>query len=156
MATLVALKEAGLPQPAAAYVVSPWADLSLSGDSLQTKAAVDPSLTPDGLHRRQKDYVGDGDPRTGRMSAIFADLTGLPPLLVQVGGNEILLDDATRLAARAATSGVRVTLEVTPDVPHVFVAFAALLDEAGAALDSAARFIRAALDSAAPDDDPHP
>ena len=154
MATLVALKDAGLPQPAGAYVVSPWVDLSLSGDSLETKAAVDPSLTPEGLRRRQRDYVGSGDPRSGSISPVFADLGGLPPLLIQVGGNEILLDDATRLAARAAMSGVRVTLEVTPDVPHVFVAFAATLDEAGVALDSGARFIRASLDDVAHDGHP--
>lgn len=154
MATLVALKAAGLPFPAAAYVVSPWADLSLSGDSLKTKAAADPSLTPEGLGRRQIDYVGSGDPRDAKVSAIFADLAGLPPLLIQVGGNEILLDDATRLAARAAASGVRVTLEVTPDVPHVFVAFAGMLEEADAALDSGARFIRTNLDDHLPDDGP--
>ena len=145
MAALVALKGTDVPLPAGAYLVSPWVDLSLSGASLETKAADDPSLTPDGLRRRQRDYIGNADPQEGSVSPIFAELAGLPPLLIQVGGNEILLDDATRLAARAATDGVRVTLEVTPDVPHVFVAFAGLMEEADAALNSGARFIRATL-----------
>ena len=116
-ATLVALKSADLPQPAAAYVISPWVDLTLSGASLDLKAPVDPSLTPDGLRLRARDYLGTQDPSLGTVSPVFADLTGLPPLLIQVGGNEILLDDSTRLAARAATDGVRVTLDVTPGVP---------------------------------------
>ncbi len=79
------------------------------------------------------------------MSPIFADLTGLPPLLVQVGSHEVLLDDATRLAVRAAADDVEVTLDVTPGVPHVFQAFAALLDEGAAALDRAGAFVRAHL-----------
>lgn len=77
------------------------------------------------------------------MSPVFADLTGLPSLLVQVGGNEILLADSTRIAARAAEDGVSVTLEVTAGVPHVFVGMVGLLDEAAAALDSGARFVAA-------------
>ena len=142
MAALVALKSTDLPLPAAAYVVSPWADLTLTGESLATKAAVDPALTPEGLARRAKDYLGSQDPRQGSISPVFADLSGLPPLLVQVGGKEILLDDSTRLATRAAADGVAVTLDVTPDVPHVFVGFAAILDEAAEALDRGGRFLR--------------
>jgi acetyl esterase/lipase len=113
-ATLVALKRAGLPLPSAAVMMSPWVDLTLSGDSMNEKAALDPALTPDGLRRRASDYVAAGDPADGLLSPIFADLTGLPPLLVQAGSHEILLDDATRLAARAAAADVAVTLQVTP------------------------------------------
>jgi epsilon-lactone hydrolase len=83
--------------------------------------------------------------QSGSISPVFADLTGLPPLLIQVGGNEILLDDSIRLAARAAADNVKVTLDVTPGVPHVFPAFAGLLAEADTALDSGARFIRSNL-----------
>jgi len=144
-ATLVALKRAGLPLPAAAVMMSPWIDLTLSGDSMSEKAALDPALTPDGLRRRVSDYVGASDPADGLLSPIFADLTGLPPLLVQVGSHEILLDDATRLAARAAAADVAVTLQVTPQVPHVFQAFASMLDEAGVALTNAGDFLRAHL-----------
>ena len=144
-ATLVALKSTDLPLPAAAYVISPWADLSLTGESLATKAAADPALTPAGLARRARDYLGAQDPRQGAVSPVFADLTGLPPLLIQVGGNEVLLDDSTRLATRAAADGVAVTLDVTPDVPHVFVGFAAMLDEAAEALDRGGLFLRSHL-----------
>jgi monoterpene epsilon-lactone hydrolase len=116
----VALTHAGLPQPTAAVLMSPWADLTPSGDSIRREAAVDPALTPEGLARRAVDYVADGDPAGELVSPIFADVTGLPPLLIQAGSHEILLDDATRLAARAAAADVPVTLEVTPGVPHAF------------------------------------
>jgi monoterpene epsilon-lactone hydrolase len=144
-ATLVALKHAGLPQPSGAVLMSPWADLTLSGQSINGKAAVDPALTPEGLRRRAVDYVADGDPTAELVSPIFADVAGLPPLLIQAGSHEILLDDATRLAARAAAADVAVTLEVTPGVPHVFQGFAAMLDEGDAALTSAGEFLRAHL-----------
>ena len=146
----MALKHAGLPQPTAAVLMSPWADLTLSGDSISGKAAVDPALTPDGLARRAADYLADGDPAEELVSPIFADLTGLPPLLIQAGSHEILLDDATRLAAHAAAADVAVRLEVTPGVPHVFQGFAAMLDEGDAALTSAGKFLRAHLAGARP------
>jgi monoterpene epsilon-lactone hydrolase len=117
--------------------MSPWAHLTLSGDSISAKAAVDPALTPEGLRRRAVDYVPDGDRTADLVSPIFSDLTGLPPLLIQAGSHEILLDDATRLASRAAAADVAVRLEVTPGVPHVFQGFAAMLDEGDAALISA-------------------
>jgi epsilon-lactone hydrolase len=147
LATTLTIMSTGLPRPAAIYVVSPWADLTTTGASMTTKADVDPSVTPDGLRRRARDYAADHDLADGRISPVFADLTGFPPLLIQVGGNEVLLDDATRLATRAAADGVQVTLEVTPDVPHVFVGFAGMLDEADEALTKAGQFIRANLDS---------
>jgi monoterpene epsilon-lactone hydrolase len=144
-ATLVALKHAGLPQPSAAVLMSPWADLTLSSESISVKAAVDPALTPEGLRRRAVDYVAAGDRMADLVSPMFADLTGLPPLLIQAGSHEILLDDATRLASRAAAADVAVRLEVTPGVPHVFQGFAAMLDEGDAALTSAGQFLRARL-----------
>lgn len=146
---LAAIREivaAGLPRPAGVYVASPWADLTTTGDSMTTKAEIDPALTPDGMRRRAREYATSHDLADASISPVFADLTGFPPLLIQVGGNEILLDDATRLAARAAADGTPVTLEVTPDVPHVFVGFAGMLDEAEQALANAGRFIRANLD----------
>jgi epsilon-lactone hydrolase len=144
-ATLTALNDAGLPQPSSAFLMSPWADLTLSGDSMTARAPADPALTPEGLKRRANDYVAGGDANDGLVSPVFADLAGLPPLLIQVGSHEILLDDATRLATRAAAGDVAVTLEVTPGVPHVFQAFAAILDEGDAALASAADFLRTHL-----------
>ena len=144
-AALVALKHTGMPQPTAAVLMSPWADLTLSGDSITGKAAIDPALTPEGLARRAADYLANSDPAGELLSPIFADLTELPPLLIQAGSHEILLDDATRLAARAAAADVAVRLEVTPGVPHVFQGFAAMLDEGDVALTSAGEFLRARL-----------
>jgi monoterpene epsilon-lactone hydrolase len=122
--------------------MSPYADLTLSGESIVEKAASDPILTPVGLRLRVPDYVGRGDASDPLISPIFADLSGLPPLLIQVGTSEILLSDAVRLAARAAKDDVPVTLDVTPGVPHVFQGFAGMLDEGSAALDRAAAFLR--------------
>jgi epsilon-lactone hydrolase len=149
LALLATLGDRGLPQPSCAVVFSPWADLTLSGWSVDEKAAVDPALTAAGLRRRATDYVGDANPADGLISPVFAELQGLAPLLIQVGSHEILLDDALRLAARAADNDVAVTLEVTPGVPHVFQGFAAMLDEGDAALTRAGAFIRHHLRSAA-------
>jgi acetyl esterase/lipase len=145
VATILALREASLPLPRCVYVMSPYADLTLSGETLDRKQEVDPLLTPDGLRARVPDYLGEAEASDPHVSPIFGDLTGLPPLLIQAGSHEILLSDALRLAARAAIFDVPVTLEVTPGVPHVFQAYAGLLDEARAALDRASDFLRAHL-----------
>jgi acetyl esterase/lipase len=139
IATLLAIRDRGLPLPSSAAVFSPWVDLTLSGQSPGTKSDVDPVLTAVGLRRRANDYTHGTDARAA--SPLFADLSGLPPLLIQVGSHEILLDDATRLAARAAHHDVAVELQVTPKVPHVFQGFAATLDEAEHALDAAGSFL---------------
>jgi acetyl esterase/lipase len=145
VALLLALREAGVPLPSCAYLMSPYVDLTLSGNTLAAKREVDPLLTPDGLHARVPDYVGGADAADPLISPVFGDLRDLPPLLIQVGSHEVLLSDALRLAARAAISDVPVTLEVIPGVPHVFQAYAGLLDEAGAALDRASDFLKAQL-----------
>jgi acetyl esterase/lipase len=142
IATLLALRERGTPFPSCAFVMSPYADLTLSGESLVEREAADPILTPDGLRLRVTDYVASADAADPRISPIFADLTGLPPLLIQVGSHEILLSDALRLATRAAKDDVPVTLEVVSGVPHVFQGFAAMLDEGDAALARAASFMK--------------
>ncbi|AWS48061.1 alpha/beta hydrolase [Streptosporangium sp. 'caverna'] len=147
LATLVKLKSEGLPQPSSAVLLSPWTDLTLSGASMTSKAAAEPVLSQEGLRGRAADYVGAGDTTDPLVSPVFADLTGLPPLLIQVGSNEILLDDATRLATAAAAADVAVTLEVTPEVPHVFQIFAAILEEGDAALTRAGAFLRAHFDA---------
>jgi acetyl esterase/lipase len=145
VATMLALQEAGLPMPSCALLMSPYADLTLSGDTLDEKQALDPVLTPEGLRIRAPEYVGGADAADPKISPIFGDLSGLPPLLIQAGSHEILLSDAVRLAGRAATSDVAVTLEVTPGVPHVFQGFSGLLDEAGAALERGSDFLRTRL-----------
>jgi epsilon-lactone hydrolase len=142
MATLLALRAAGTPLPSCAFLMSPYVDLTLSGETVAEKQAVDPVLTPEGLRIRAPEYVAGADAADPLISPVFGDLSGLPPMLIQVGSHEILLSDALRLAGRAATADVAVTLEVTPGVPHVFQGFAALLDEGDAALNRAAEFLK--------------
>ena len=138
---LIAGKPESLPMPAGAVLFSPMTDLTVSGASFITKAADDPSISSEAIRTRVNDYLGGVAATDPLVSPIFADLSGLPPLLIQVGSHEVLLDDATRLAAKAAADDVTVMLDVTPDVPHVFQAFAGILDEGNAALDRAAGFI---------------
>ncbi|MFE6489992.1 alpha/beta hydrolase fold domain-containing protein, partial [Streptomyces sp. NPDC057757] len=117
-----------------------------SGESIRTKEGIDPIFTRAALDRTGAMYLGGADPRQPLLSPVLhADLTGFPPMLIQVGANELLLDDSTRLAARAREAGVDVILDVTADVPHVFQAFAGVLDEADEALDRAALFLRQRL-----------
>jgi epsilon-lactone hydrolase len=145
IATLVNARDRGLPLPAAAYVMSPYADLTLAGASMDTRGDVDPLLSREGLQARVTDYVSGRDAGLALVSPIFADLAGLPPLIIQAGTHEVLLDDALRLAQRAADADVEVTLEITPGVPHVFQAYSAILDEGAAALDRAGRLLSAHL-----------
>ena len=145
VATMVNARDHGLPLPAAAYVMSPYADLTLAGTSMETRRVVDPLLSRELLQPRVTDYVSGQDAASGLISPIFADLSGLPPLIIQAGTHEVLLDDAVRLAGQAANADVAVTLDITPGVPHVFQAYHAILDEAAAALDRAGQFLSAHL-----------
>jgi monoterpene epsilon-lactone hydrolase len=139
---LIAAKAQGLAMPAAAVLMSPMTDLTVTGGSYAGKADADPAVSARAIRARAADYLAGADPADPRVSPVFADLSGLPPLLIQAGSHEVLLDDATRLAAKAAADDVAVILDITPGVPHVFQAFAALLDEGDAALNRAARFIQ--------------
>jgi epsilon-lactone hydrolase len=149
LVTLAAIGRVGLPQPASVVLMSPWADLAGTGDSIKTKADVDPVITADAVRVRARDYLAGADAADPAVSPVYASLAGLPPLLIQAGSHEILLDDAIRLAARAAYDDVAVTLDVTPGVPHVFQAFAAILDEGEAALTRAGAFLHAHTGTAA-------
>src|SRR3984957_1009762 len=142
-AVLLTLRDAGTPMPSSAFVMSPWADLTLSGNTIVDRQDVDPILTREALTLRVGDYVASAHASDPFISPVFADLQGLPAMLIQVGSHEILLSDAVRLAERAASADVEVTLEVVPGVPHVFQAYAAVLDEGDAALDRAASFLKA-------------
>jgi acetyl esterase/lipase len=135
LGTLVALRDAGEPMPAAAVLLSPWTDLALTGESLRTRAAVDLMLKPGSMHQTVAVYLAGEDPRHPYASPLYADLRGLPPLLIQVGDAEVVLDDSTRVAARAREAGVEVTLEVWDEMPHVFHAFAGLLPESDQAIE---------------------
>jgi epsilon-lactone hydrolase len=145
IATLVNIRDHGLPLPAAAFVMSPYADLTLAGATIDTRREVDPLLSREALQARIPDYTFGQDAALGLISPIFADLSGLPPLIIQGGSHEVLLDDAVRLAREAATADVEVTLEITPQVPHVFQAYHAILDEGAAALDRAGELLLAHL-----------
>jgi acetyl esterase/lipase len=148
VATLVNARDHGLPLPAAAFVMSPYADLTLAGATMETKREVDPLLSRENLQARIPDYTSGQDPALGLISPVFADLSGLPPLIIQAGTHEVLLDDAVRLARQAAVADVEVTLDITPGVPHVFQAYYPFLDEAAAALDRAGQLLSAHLASA--------
>jgi acetyl esterase/lipase len=148
VATLVNARDHGLPLPAAAYVMSPYADLTLAGTTIDTKSKADPLLSRELLQPRVPDYTAGQDAALGLISPVFADLSGLPPLIIQAGTHEVLLDDAVRLARQAATADVAVTLDITPGVPHVFQAYSPILDEAAAALDRAGQLLTAHLASA--------
>jgi epsilon-lactone hydrolase len=145
VATLVNARDHGLPLPAAAFVMSPYADLTLAGTTMETRREVDPLMSREALQARVTDYTAGQDAALGLISPIFADLSGLPPLIIQAGTHEVLLDDAVRLTRQAATADVEVTLDITPEVPHVFQTFYPILDEAAAALDRAAQLLSAHL-----------
>ena len=140
--TCLMARDAGLPLPAVAVTFSAGLDATRTGASMKTKEGIDPFFTRDSLRSTSGMYLAGQDPRQPLLSpAVCADMTGFPPLLLQVGTNEVLLDDSTRLAERARDAGVDVALDVTADVPHVFQSFAGVLDEADQALDRAALFL---------------
>jgi acetyl esterase/lipase len=145
VATMVNAREHGLALPAAAYLMSPYVDLTLSGTTMETKRDADPLLSRELLQPRVADYTQGQDAGLDLISPVFADLSGLPPLIIQAGSHEVLLDDALRLARQAATADVEVTLDITPGVPHVFQAYHPMLDEAAAALDRAGQLLSAHL-----------
>jgi acetyl esterase/lipase len=124
LATLIALRDAADPLPAAAICMSPWVDLECLGETLAQQ------------------YLGDADPRTPLAAPLYADLEGLPPILIQVGSAETLLDDATRIAKRAKAAGVEVSLDIWEDMIHGWQIFAPFLPEGQQALESIGTFIR--------------
>jgi monoterpene epsilon-lactone hydrolase len=134
LGTLVALRDRGEPLPATTVCLCPWTDLTLSGASVEANADTDPMVQATTLALMADAYLGERDRKTPTASPLFADLAGLPPLLVQVGTGELLADDAKRLAERATAAGVDVTLELWDDVFHVWHAFADLLPEAREAI----------------------
>lgn len=143
LATLLAARDAGLPLPAAAALLSPWTDLEGTGKTLITRKRADPMLNSPGVKPTGRLYLGDADPRDPLASPLYAGLRGLPPLFIHVGDAEILLDDSRRLAERARAAGVDVTLREWPGMFHVFPIFPSLLPEARMAGDEMAAFILA-------------
>jgi monoterpene epsilon-lactone hydrolase len=142
VATLLALRDRGLPRPAAGVCISPWVDLTCSGASYTSRAARDPIVTRDGVTMMAKAYVGAADPKAPLISPLFADLSGLPPLLVHVGSDEVLVDDAVGLAERARRAGVDVRVEEWPAMIHVWHWFQPMLEEADRAIADIGGFVR--------------
>lgn len=142
LATLLALRDAGDLLPAAAVCISPWTDLAVTGESMDTKADVDPMIRKAEAIEGAKLYLAGADPRTPLASPLYADLSGLPHLLIQVGTHETLLDDSVRLAERARAAGVDVTLEEWEEMIHVWHFFAFILPEAQQAIDRIGQFVR--------------
>jgi acetyl esterase/lipase len=142
---LVALRDAADPLPAAGLCISPWTDLALSGASIATKAAEDPMVRGADLQLMADAYLAGRDAKTPLASPLYADLGGLPPLLLQVGSAEVLLDDAVRMAERASKAGVSADLRVWQDMFHVWHAFAQILPEGQQAVDEMAAFFEKRL-----------
>jgi acetyl esterase/lipase len=144
LALLITLRDRGLPLPAGAIGISPFVDLTLSSPSIDANEGKDPQVTRPFLASAVQHYLAGGeDPKTPLASPVFADLSGLPPILLQVGGDELLLDDSLRLAASAEGAGVDVTVERWDGLMHVWHQMAPRLPEAEAALASAAGWVRA-------------
>lgn len=143
LALLLRLRDAGSPLPAGAVVLSPWTDLTGSSPSITANEGTDIMLGRPLLEHWAASYLAGAPADQPDASPLHADLAGLPPLLVQVGDTEVLLDDGARFAAKADAAGVDVTLEVEPDMFHVWAFFAGIVAESDAALDSAAAWIQA-------------
>lgn len=150
MATLLSLRAAGDPLPAAACVLSPWLDLTASGETMRTKADTDPWFKPQDMPVVAKYYCDEGQLREPLVSAVYADLSGLPPLYIQVGGDEILLSDSTRAADKISAAGGEVELEIWPGMWHVFQMFVHLMPESRQAINKIGTYVRQQLKVTAP------
>lgn len=147
LALMLRLRELGEPPPAAAWLVSPWVDLEMTGASIEGKAATDPLIHGPYLRELAEAYLAGHDPRDPLVSPLGADLAGLPPTLIQVGSAETLLDDAVRLAGRLGAAEVAVRLEVWPRMIHAFPLWAARLADGRRALGVAGDFLRERLEA---------
>ncbi len=146
LALMTSVRDAREPLPACAWLVSPWVDLQMTGASLADKAVTDPLISKSYLEELASAYLAGADPAHPLVSPLNADLAGLPPLLVQVGSAETLLDDAVRIARRAGAADVRVNLEIWPHMIHAWHLWAAQLQEGRAAISAAGGFIRSHMD----------
>ena len=141
-AALIAIRDAGEPVPAAGIGISPWVDMEGTGESMTTRAAVDPVVQKEGLLGMAKIYLGGADPKNPLAAPLHANLAGLPPLLIQVGDAETLLNDATRITERARKADVDVTLKVWDEMPHVWHLFAPILPEGQQAIEEIGAFFK--------------
>ena len=144
-AMLLKLRDEGLPLPAAAVGLSPWLDLALTGPSLELHAEADPLLNAEEAPKLVEYYLAGADPRTPHASPLYGDPAGLPPTLLQVGSDEILRDDAVRMAAKLRAAGCHVELEIWPRMPHVWHLFAPVMPEARQAIEHIGTFLQTRL-----------
>jgi acetyl esterase/lipase len=142
IATLIALRDAGDPLPAAAVCLSPWIDLECNGKSMTTNTATDPLIQKELVQFLAQHYVDASFIRCPLASPIYADLHKLPPLMIQVANTEMLFDDARRLARHAQQDGVDVLFEIWNDMVHVWHLFAPVLPEGQEAIEKVGAFIR--------------
>ena len=150
VAALVAIRDAGLPQPACGWSISPWTDMNAAGESMSANADNDPTVQRDGILFMARHYLNGEDPNNPLASPICADLSGIAPLLIQVGSIETLLDDSIRLARCASMAGVSTRLDVWPAMPHVWHLFHPILDAGRQAIQSGGNFVRSAMADATP------
>ena len=143
LAALVQARDTGIPLPDAAVTLSAWSDMAVSGETLQTRKDVDPMIGEAGLKRMAGLYLGGAPAQTPLASPVYAELAGLPPLLMQVGDHEIILADTTRVAERARAAGVDVTLEEWPEMVHVWQQFAGMLPEGQQAIERIGEWVQA-------------
>jgi epsilon-lactone hydrolase len=145
LATLYKLRDEGFALPAAAVAVSPWTDLALTGPSLELNAAADPMLDVTMLPALANDYLGGADPRNHYASPLYGDASGLPPTLIHVGSDEILRDDAVRMADKLRAAGCHVEIEIWPRMPHAWHHFARVLPEGRDAIARIGAFLQQRL-----------
>jgi len=141
IANLLKIRERGIDMPKAAVCISPWIDLTFTGETFKKRAIIDPFLTPDELEFAANLYSGDRDPRDPFISPVYANLQGLPPLFIQAGTAEILYDDAVRLARSAVKTGVDVNLDIWEDMIHAFPGFVSVAPESKQAIERIGKFI---------------
>ena len=141
VATLVAIRDAKLPIPAAGALLSPWVDLEGIGESMTTRAKIDPVVQKEGLVGMAAAYLQGQNARTPLAAPLYADLKGLPPLLIQVGDAETLLDDSKRLEPARRRRACSVKLEVWPEMIHVWQLFASFLPEGQEAIEGISKFV---------------
>ena len=142
MAAMLAIRDAGLAQPGCGWCISPWVDMEATGETMTSKSAADPTVQKAGILDMARLYLNGADPRAPLASPIHADLTGLAPLLIQVGACETLLDDAIGLARRAGAADVRVDLQVWPEMIHVWHLFHPELQAGLRAIEAGGAFVR--------------
>jgi epsilon-lactone hydrolase len=147
MSLLISLRDAGEHLPCGAILISPSTDLAKEGASMQSRAAVDPIVTPETTQRYAKAYAGERSVKEPLISPLYADLAKLPPLLILVGDCERLLDDSTRLAEKARAAGTQVRIEIWNEMVHIWPFFAALLPEGRAAIERMAEFVDERLEA---------